>query len=139
MKTCSQCFKENKRENSYFCSEECRNKYWPNRRPETLADKLKKLNEIRGLNRPKLNLTVLKCGYEVWIDFEKEDKCRKCGSAIRWATTDKNKRSMPVELIDKEWDTHFAYCDKSIENDKQLVKDAEEIFLPDKKENYENS
>lgn len=129
MKVCSQCSKENKRKDSYFCSEKCRDKYWPNRKKDSFRDKLKRLNEMRGLGRKKLQLHELKCGYKAWIDFDSEEKCNKCGTAIKWATTDKNKKPMPVELVDGEWDTHFATCDKSIEQNKQLVEDAEEVFL----------
>lgn len=114
---------------SGFCSEECRDIYWPKKK--TFAELIKERNELRSASRPKLNYITLKCNIDVWLDMESKKTC-DCGSEIYFATTDKNKRPMPVEKVEGGWDTHFATCQKI--KDKRMQDSFMKIF--DKSINY---
>ena len=108
-KLCAQC-KKKPAVTHGFCSEECRDEYWPQRKKESLKDRLKALNEIKSRGRKNLVRITLKCGVEVWADWDSKSKC-DCGETIWWATTDKNKRQMPIYKVEEGvFDTHFANC-----------------------------
>jgi hypothetical protein len=114
---CYQCKTKPVKKGTWFCSKECQNKYYPPKKEDTLMDKIKKRNEAVASWHKKLIETKLKSGITVWVDMESKEKC-DCGAEIYWATTDKNKKPMPVEkikvdLFDTEkdiWETHFATC-----------------------------
>jgi hypothetical protein len=112
---CYQCKTKPVKKGTWFCSKECQNKYYPPKKEDTLMDKIKKRNEAVASWHKKLTETKLKSGITVWVDMESKEKC-ECGAEIYWATTDKNKKPMPVEKIidpilgEEVWETHFASC-----------------------------
>jgi len=106
---CAQCQKESAVDNG-FCSKECRDEYWPPKRKIDFKKGVKLMNFKNGMGRKNLERITLKCGYEVWADWKSKSEC-ECGESIWWATTDKNKRPMPIYKIKKGvFDTHFANC-----------------------------
>lgn len=106
-KMCAQC-KEKPAKASGFCSPECQDKYYP---PEkTLKEKMEMKNESKKIENEDLREMTLKSGIKVWFDPKSKEKC-ECGAEIYWAVTDKNKKSIPIELVGlSDWDVHWASC-----------------------------
>lgn len=111
---CYQCgkalTKEMLKKSKYYCSDECKEKYYPSKKKIDFKAKAKIFNKGKGVGRKKLDLVKLECGIKVWVDWNSEEQC-KCGETIWWGTTDKNKKSMPINVVAPgKWDTHFATC-----------------------------
>ncbi len=110
-KMCAQCKKKPadiSGKTKGYCSPKCQDKYYPIKK--TLEEKLKQRNKIRK-GKSNVELITLECGIKAWVDWDSEEEC-ECGEMIYWATTDKNKKKMPVYTVSPgKMDTHFGSCE----------------------------